>query len=149
MSLLFALGSFIFLAQQAVAESEAPKESRSVAGDITLILASPDPAHIDRQLLPMKEDLYRAFSPQYQRFEHLQASYPRLVIGNPHSVRLPGGGQMKITYTGQEGEYLQLKLDLPKWKGTIRVKDGKRFFQAGRKLRTGILIISTRMHATH
>jgi hypothetical protein len=137
-----------FTISNASAEEEVPEESRSIAGDITLILASAEPAHIDRQLLPMKEDLYRAFAPKFQRFEYIQASYPRLVLGNPHAIRLPGGGRMKMTYLGMEGGYLRLRIELPEWTGMIRVKDGKRFFQAGRKLRKGILVISTRMHAT-
>ena len=133
----------------ALAEGESEEESRSIAGDVTLILASEKPAHIDRKLLPMKEDLYRAFAPKLQRFEYLQASYPRLVLGNPQAIRLPGGGQMKMTYLGMDDEYLRLRLELPEWQGMIRVKDGKRFFQAGRQLRKGVLVISTRMHATH
>jgi len=137
-----------FAVPNASAEDETPEESRSIAGDITLILAGPEPAHIDRRLLPMKEDLYRAFAPKFQRFEYIQASYPRLVIGNPHVIRLPGGGRMKMTYLGMEGGYIRLRIELPEWTGMIRVKDGKRFFQAGRKLRKGILVISTRMHAT-
>jgi hypothetical protein len=138
---------FGLVSHQALAD-EAPQEARSIAGDITLILADQGPAHIDRRLLPMKEDLYRAFAPQFNRFEYIQATYPRLVIGNPQAIRLPGGGRMKMTYLGMEGGYLRLRIELPEWKGMIRIKNGKRFFKAGRKLREGILVISTRMHAT-
>jgi hypothetical protein len=111
-------------------------------------LAARGPERIDRRLLPLKKDLEKAFSPRFKRFEYIEASYPRLSLNRPKVINMPGGGTMKVTFLGRTGKYIQMKLELPEWSGKVRAKNGKRFFQAGRKYRDGILVISIRMHGT-
>ena len=127
----------------------APADSTpTITGDVTFILAAKSPEHMDRRLLPLRKDLKKAFSPHFKRFEYINAVYPRLVLNQPKVISMPGGGKMKVTYLGKSGKFLKMKLELPEWTGKVSTKNGKRFFQAGRKYRDGILAISIRMHAT-
>lgn len=117
----------------------------SVRGELVFLVAAKSPARIDRRLLPMKKDLARAFAPKLNRFDFIENSFPSLSKGVPRTAELPGGGKLTMTYVGTEGEHIVLKMELPEWSGQVRVKNGKRFFQAGRRYNDGILVIALRV----
>ncbi len=138
---------FFLISTTAVAKKPATEASTtdSVRGELVFIVAAKSPARIDRRLLPMQKDLARAFAPKLNRFDFIESSFPALSKDVPRTATLPGGGKLTMTYLGREGEYIVLKLELPEWSGQVRVKNGKRFFQAGRRYGDGILVIALRV----
>ena len=121
--------------------------SSALKGELTFILAAPRPTKVDKRLKAMEKDLRRAFAGRFRRFDFLSQSQPRLIAGKAHSVELPGGGEITLTYKGREGPYLRLRIEMPGFGGDVRVRNAKRFFQAGRKHQDGTLVIGILLDA--
>ena len=113
--------------------------------ELTFILAEKNPPEMDKRLEHMAKDLRRAFAGRYRRFRFHKDWKPMLKVGETREFQLPGGGVMKMSFRGSEGPYLRLYLNMPDWDGVVRVRDGKRFFHAGRKHGDGILIVGLKL----
>ena len=133
----------------AAKDGDAPKPAPSgktlVQSELTFILAAKEPAKMDSRLEHMAKDLRRAFAGRYRRFDFHKAWKPALKKGETKEFQLPGKGSLKITFRGSDGPYLRLHLNMPDWDGVVRVRDGRRFFHAGRKHGDSTLIIGIKL----
>jgi len=123
----------------------ASAEAASAAGRITYVLAAPEPARIDERLEEMATDLKRAFGSRFKRFDDIDHTSARLQKDEASRLDLPGDGELVLTFLGTDGAYLRVRMEMPSWKGVVRVKDGVRFFQAGRDHEDGTLVIAIRL----
>ena len=123
------------------------KRAPALKGELTFILAAARPTKVDRRLKAMEKDLRRAFAGRFRRFDFVSQSHPRLDPGKAGSFELPGGGDLSLTYKGREGPYLRLRIEMPGFGGDVRVRNAKRFFQAGRKHKDGTLVIGILLDA--
>ncbi len=133
--------------QKAESDESAKDAASALKGELTFILAAPRPTKVDKRLKAMEKDLRRAFAGRFRRFDFVSQSQPRLALGEAHSVELPGGGELILTYKGREGPYLRLRIEMPGFGGDVRVRNAKRFFQAGRKHKDGTLVIGILLDA--
>ena len=128
---LFMVMCFVFGLQQGWANTPIPVSESKARANITTILAAKGPAKIDRKLKSMERDLKRAFGKRYQRFSFLSVNNLDIAQDKERKVSLPDGAELKLTFKGRDGGYLRIHLAMPGWDGLVRVKNGKRFFQAG------------------
>ena len=147
---LFSLVLFtaLTLSHASADPNEAPKGEASIGsvqGELTFILAAKQPANMDKRLEHMAKDLRRAFAGRFRSFRFHKGWKPQLKSGETKEYSLPGGGVMKMSFKEREGPYLRLYLDMPDWSGVVRVRDGKRFFHAGRKHGDDTLIVGLKL----
>ena len=151
-SALFSAAIFLAAVGFAWADSgDAPaakKAGKSVQGELTFVLATKNPANMDKRLEHMANDLRRAFAGRFRNFRLHKDWKPILKPGETKKFPLPGGGEMKMSLRGSDGPYLRLHLDMPDWNGIVRVRNGKRFFHAGRKHGEDTLIVGLMLSAS-
>tara|TARA_B100000579_G_C22428376_1_gene664094 strand:- start:141 stop:626 length:486 start_codon:yes stop_codon:yes gene_type:complete len=121
------------------------KVEASVQSELTFILAAKAEGSMDKRLIHMEKDLRRAFAGRFRTFRFHKDWKPALKQGEEKAFALPGGGEMKMSFEGREGPYLRLNLNMPDWNGVVRVRDGKRFFHAGRKHGGDTLIVGLKL----
>jgi hypothetical protein len=108
-----------------------------------VILAKKSPKEVDPRIQdPLKGYLKRSFGTRYGSFRLLDERPLELLQGLPAEMPLPGGESLRLTYRGNQGEFLKLSMEMTGLKTSIRIRDGGLFFQAGHKHQGGMLVLA-------
>ncbi|MFH1531598.1 MAG: hypothetical protein ABIK09_12795 [Pseudomonadota bacterium] len=97
-----------------------------------------DPA-IER---PLKQYLTKSFGARYQGFDLLDTATLDVTRGKRGEIPLPDGTWLRLTYLGNQGEFIKLSMEMPGVKTLVRIRDGGLFFQAGHKHKGGMMILA-------
>lgn len=111
-----------------------------VAFHVTMVQAKKKNGGVDPSLRGLKRYLEESF-PGYQSFKNLGQDSERREQGDAFTMSMPDGQTLSLTWLGSEGGFIKVRLMLDGLKTTIRVKDGGLFFQAGRPLRAGGMLV--------
>ncbi|MCB9727662.1 MAG: hypothetical protein H6746_04145 [Deltaproteobacteria bacterium] len=109
--------------------------------DVTVIQASKSDGAADPALGKLLAYLQKSFS-GYKSFKRLDARTLTVAQDGSATMPLPGGKQLELSYLGAAKGFVRVHLTVDGLKTTVNVKDGGLFFQAGRVLDGGIMVLA-------
>jgi hypothetical protein len=110
---------------------------------VRVILAKGGSGGVDPAIRnPLRRYLTKSFGTRYDRFDLLDTATLDVTRGKRGEVSLPDGTWLRLTYLGNQGEFIKLSMEMPGVKTLIRIRDGGLFFQAGHKHKGGMMILA-------
>ena len=91
---------------------------------------------------PLERYLTKSFGARYESFDLLNTVSLDILRGKRGEVPLPDGTWLRLTYLGNQGEFIKLSMEMPGVKTLVRIRDGGLFFQAGHKYKGGMMILA-------
>lgn len=111
--------------------------------EVRVILAKGGAGGVDPAIKnPLKRYLTKSFGTRYSSFDLLDTATLDVTRGKRGEVSLPNGTWLRLTYLGNQGEFIKLSMEMPGVKTLIRIRDGGLFFQAGHKHKGGMMILA-------
>ncbi len=119
-----------------------PAEAAQVTIRIRSIAAGTHGHVFDKELDDLKSKLQKAFR-GYTSFKLINDTQFTLQAHTSHTVAVPGGTKVTMTFDGMAGQFLRLGLAIgDKLHTTLRASPGSTFFQAGLDYKDGMLILA-------
>lgn len=136
------------LAVAAIAGPEPGNESKhgKVRCEIQIIHATRGKAFMDPSLKPVARFLKNSFGARFQAFKQLGRSSMTLSKSQRSAKKLPNDTELSLTYLGSDKQQLRLVMEVGGMKTVVKVHNGGLFFQAGRRYKSGMLIVAIRAH---
>ena len=123
------------------------KKADAVRCDVQVIHATKGSAYVDPSIRPLSRYLKNSFGSRYTRFRRLEKSTLTLKLKERGAQSLPNSTRLNLTYLGIEESLLRLVMEVGGLKTTVKVHEGGLFFQAGRKYKSGMLIVAVRVYS--
>ncbi len=109
--------------------------------DVTVIQASKSEGASDPALGKLQAYLQKSFA-GYKSFKRLDSRALAVAQDATGKMPLPGGKELELSYLGTSKGFVRVHLTVDGLKTTVNVKDGGLFFQAGRVLEGGIMVLA-------
>jgi hypothetical protein len=109
--------------------------------DVTVIQASKAEGASDPALGKLQTYLQKSFA-GYKSFKRLDSRSLAVAQDATGKMPLPGGKELELSYLGTSKGFVRVHLTVDGLKTTVNVKDGGLFFQAGRVLEGGIMVLA-------
>lgn len=119
-----------------------PAAAQEVTIRIRSIAAGTEGTAFDKDLNDLESKLHKAFR-GYTSFKLIQDTQFTLKKSDSHTISVPGGTKVTMSFHGVAGEFLRLGLAIgDKLHTTLRASPGSTFFQAGLNYKNGMLILA-------
>ena len=119
---------------------------QSVSFSVTMIKASRSGAGVDRELRRFSRYFESRFK-RFHSFKHLGVKRAVGANGKAQRIDIPGAGVLTLTNEGITKGFTKVRLELGGLRTVVSVRDGGLFFQAGRSLGDGVLLLAIEVKA--
>jgi hypothetical protein len=135
----------LLLTDLGVAKATGPAK-QSATFSVTMIKASSSGAGVDRELLRFNRYFESRFK-RFRRFQHIGLKKAIGAKGKAQRIDIPGTGVLTLTNEGMTKGFTKVRLELGGLRTVVSVRDGGLFFQAGRSLGDGVLLLAIEVKA--
>jgi hypothetical protein len=135
----------VLLAAIVAASGTARADPRATI-EVTVIEARKGPPFLHDALKPMWDMLKRSFGEKFAYYGLVQATTGSVDPGGKVDVTMPGDERFSAGYEGVTPEkgLLRVSIECGDLRTKVRIHDGGTFFQAGRRLGEGTLIVAVK-----
>jgi hypothetical protein len=118
-----------------------PDKAGAITLEVTVIQASNEGTAVDPKLAPLRKYFESSFK-RFTRFEHLGEHQATVPEGGETTTQVVGSLPLTMRFLGRDQGLLRVQVDFAGAKMTMKVRDGRLWFHAGRKHGSGILVLA-------